>query len=357
MVEALDPASYSILGDSGSVGSALKGMAAKPEVAARHGLRPQPDMVGGRDGWWEGGNREGEPIAPITELPDSDVLFVSTPSTEDNEPMHDLVSRQLQRGGTVVTAEKRTVADHMDEFERYPGVLLTWACVGGGSMMIPVLRFYTVDPDNIRELALGTNGTLSAASDRFASGDSEAGVTRYILNEKMAEPGNTDLLAIGRTEAAQDVPAKQLILMKRLFPGRFKDLRREDFVTRVDDDHFRRAFKYPHMYRYLVDMFPEDAEEQAEEVNARRLGGFEPVYNDGFITVGGYLDINATTVLKRFRNLEAGPNAAFGIRLGPADGSTKDGTYGGYGDGAGPDPTATAMLNNYLYFRRGLTLL
>lgn len=355
MIETLEPASYSILGDSGNVGGALAGMAAKPAVATRHGLRPRPDMVGGRAGWWEH-DRKGEPVSPVTELPDSEVLFVTTPSTEDDEPMYDLISEQLEKGRTVVTAEKRTVANHLEEFKQYPGQLLSWACVGGGMMMAPVLRHYTADPENIRELALGTNGTLAAMFDRFASGDREERVTEYILDNKLAEPGSTDLFGIAHTEATKDVPAKFLILAKMLFPGRFDDLDLADIRAELTRDQFRQAAEEPYVRRNLVDIFPEDAEDEASRVDASRLGGFK-LRHGGFIAVAGFLDTYATPVLKAFHEVPAGPNAAYRIRLSPADGSTEDGIYGGQGDGAGPDPTASAMLQNYLYYRLGVTLL
>jgi homoserine dehydrogenase len=356
MVETLEPASYSVLGDSGNVGGALVQMAAKPEVAARHGLRSRPDMVGGRAGWWEHG-RQGDPVAPVTELPDSDVLFITTPSTGDDEPMYGLISGQLERGRTVVTAEKRTVANHLEEFRQYPGQLLTWACVGGGAMMAPVLKYYTMDPDNVRELALGTNGTLAAMFDRFASGDSEKGITDYILDRKLAEPGNTDLFGIAGAEADKDVPAKFLILAKMLFPGRFDDLTLADIQSRLTDDEFSRATGQAYFRRHLIDIFPEDAEDEAARVDEEKVGGFEPIHHGGFIAVGGFLNLHSTRTLRQFYSVPDGPTAAFRIRLGPADGSTEDGIYGGHGDGAGPDPTASAMLQNYLYHRLGVTLL
>lgn len=349
MVEA--PASYALAG-RGGVGSRFEEVATKPHIALRHGLEPRPAYVLGKDGWHEGGSHGPLSEIPPDEMPEVDALFIATAPTEDDQPMLSLTEQQLAKGGIAVTAEKGVPADHLQRLDKLPGKYGVWAAAGGGARIVPVLPYYTIDPRNIRELYKGMNGTLAYTFDRLAKGDDLDRVMADADEARMIEPigEGASYHDVIRTEA-RDAAVKEVIMSKLTLPG-FNGMIRKHITTKLTDREIDQAVDRPDLYRYLTAVFPEGAEEQARAIEARRLGGFNVRYA-GHIMIGGFIDVasDENPALMEFLGVE-GATAAYSINLGPGDGSTKDGYYFGKGDGAGPDPTTTAMLDNYEFLRQ-----
>ncbi len=339
---------------AGNIGQSYIDMLAKESVATRHGLKAQPNYVLRSDGWHRGGSH-GEIVSGIepTEIPpDTEVIFISTPATQDNEPMVSLMRRQLQLGKTVVTAEKTSLADNFRELTTLPGQLGYWATFGGGARLIPSLELFTLDPENVREIHLAPNATHT-----FIFGQVQKGKTVVEAVEmaevaglvEPGEPGMRDELEIIRNEAKLDIPRKMTILWNTIFPH-LAALPTDALQTELDNDQVLEAIARVRSYRYLVSLYPESEERLANKAEKGRMGGFK-LYHDGWLIIGGLQRVDRKTGLRFFRN-SRGPQAGYFIRLGGAGEAKDDGSYGILGAGAGARPTANAMLDNFKYIRR-----
>lgn len=340
--------SWSMVG-AGNVGGALIDMVAKPEVAEAHGLEQQPQYVLRRDGWHLGG-----PEGPVAnddpfQIPESDVIFIATPSTANHEPMLTIMSEQLDRDGIVVTAEKGVLAEHYTDLVSPPGKLGYWATVGGGTKLIPKLEYDTRDPGNIKELHLATNATLTYVFSEVANGRNLDVVVDAAVKLGYAEPDATGAYNVIRNEAANDVPRKISIVLQSVFPE-FAGLPLARMQTRLSEKQVLQALNEADKYRYLVSVYPESAAETARSRSEDRLGGFH-FKEEGWLVIGGLQRIDRTNPLRWFRSLD-GAGAGYYIDLGPSDKSTIDGENFVGGTGAGGAVTANTMLDNYDYLRQ-----
>jgi len=338
---------WSIVG-AGNVGGEIIDMVAKPDVAARLGLLPTPDYVLRRDGWHEHGTNGpiGEPDA--TKLPDSDVLFVSSPSTPDHEPMRTLMHQQLEGGRIVVTAEKGTLSEHFGELQRFHN-LGYWATVGGGTKLLPSLELHTQDPENVRNIHLALNATLTYIFGEVGSGRDLAQVVDASTKLGYAEPGAISPFDVILSEAAGDIPRKLAIVWNTIFPDS-KPLSPGVIDTKLLEEDVYRALNEADRYRYLVSLFQERDEKRAESIAQDKLGGFDIVH-EGWIVMGGLQRVDRTNSVGRFKGSN-GPAAGFYVALGPFDQSTIDGETFLMGTGAGGSTTANAMLDNYSHIKR-----
>jgi len=345
---------WSIAG-AGVVGGGVIEMLAKEEVAARHGLAPQPDLVMRSDGWHVGGpDGELSELGP-TDLPaTTDVLFVATPPTPDDEPILSLMRKQLALGKTVITAEKTSLAENFKELTTLEGQLGYWATVGGGARLVPSLELFTLDPDNVREIHIAPNATLTYILGKVQKGSTLVDAVEMAEAEGLVEPGEKGLrdeLEIIRNEAKLDVPRKISILWNTIFPH-LPAMPPDALETELDIDETLEAINRVRSYRYLVSLYPESEEALVKKGDKGRIGGFKR-YHAGWVAVGGFQRVDRKTGHRFFRN-SRGPRGGYYIRLGAEGEDKDDGDYGVLGAAAGSRPTATAMLDNLIYIRRSL---
>lgn len=346
---SIERASWSIVG-SGNVGSELIGMLDKPEVSERLGLQQLPDFVLRQDGWHEIGPDGFVTEKDPTKLPDSDVLFITSPSTADHEPMRGLMHQQLDVDKVVVTAEKGVLACNFDEFKGYKK-LGYWATVGGGTKLLPALELHTEDPDNIREIHLAPNATLTYVYGEVSSGRNATQVVDTARKLGYAEPEATGTYDVIHGEAADDVPRKLAIVWNTIFPE--LDFLQPDAIdTELTEQQVHDTLNEADKYRYVVSLFQERDIKRAHSITAERLGGFE-ICHEGWIIIGGLQRVDRTNSLGKFKGTN-GPEAGFYVNLGPFDQSTIDGDSFKMGTGAGGATTANAMLDNYTRIRRSL---
>lgn len=345
--------SWSIVG-AGKVGGSLIHQVAKPGIAPRLGLNEHPDSVLRRKGWHNDGNPQSPVISFEKNHPpvDSDVLFIASSSTASNAPMISLMHRQLDMGGIVVTAEKKTVGEHLPEFRKSRRRLGIWATDGGGTKMLPTLELHSQDPDNVREVILAQNATMTFAMGKIAMGFSPEETLAEAIAEGYAEPDAANAADALRVEITKDIPIKTVIALDTIFPNR-SSVDIDDIKTDFSEDICNAAMAQADKYRYLVGVFLEQDEEQVVEMTRDRLGGFWTVH-EGLLVVGGFMRVDRDNSFGEF-NGSKGPKAGFNIKLGPVDGSSKDGETFMMGTGAGPDTTANAMLDNYVHIRRNLS--
>ena len=345
---------WSIAG-SGVVGGAVIEMLAKEGVAARHGLNPDPDFVLRTDGWHRGG-REGHltGIEPTELPPDTDVLFVATAPTVDDEPTYSLIKRQLGQEKTVITAEKTSLAENFSELTSLPGQLGYWATVGGGARLIPSLELFTLDPENVREIHIAPNATLTFIFGMVQKGSTLVEAVELAEKAGLVEPGDfglTDELHIIQKEAKLDVPRKISILWNTIFPH-LEPMPADALPTELDNDETLEAIRRVRSYRYLVSLYPETEAALAKKGNKGRIGGFKH-YHAGCVAIGGCQRGDKSTLQRNFRN-SRGPQGGYYIRLGAEGEQEDDGVYGSIGVSAGARATATAMLDNLIHIRRSL---
>lgn len=334
---------WSIYG-AGNVGGSVIDMLAKPEVAANLGLRTQPEQVLRKDGWHEGG-----PDGPIStfrpdEMPESKVLFVAAPSTEDHEPALSLMRDQLSRGRTVVTAEKGVLAQHFEELTELSGQLGYWATVGGGTKLIPKLEYDTRDSANIKELHLATNATLTYIFSEVASGGSLDEVVHAAGKLGYAEPGATGAYDVIHNEAANDVPRKIAIVLQTIFPE-FTGISLDEMATDLPEKKVLKALNKADKYRYLVSVYPKSSKRLSKRQSKGRLGGFQFEHEDWRV-IAGLQRVDRTNPLGFFKVLSRADGGYY-IDLGADDKSTMDGRNYIGGSAAGGDVTANTMLDNY----------
>ncbi len=347
---------WSIAG-AGVVGGCLIEMLGKEGVAARHGLLPQPDFVQRTDGWHRGGPNGSLTDIEPTDLPspDTDVMFVATPPTPDNEPTFSLMQKQLALGKTVITAEKATLAENFKELTSLPGLLGYWATFGGGARLIPSLELYTLDPLNVREIQLAPNATLTFIFGKVQKGSTLVEAAEMAEAGGLVEPGESgmrDGLEIISHEAKLEIPRKLTILWNTIFP-KLPEMPPDKIVPELDNDQIIRAIDRVRSYRYLVSLYPESEAALVKKAEKEKLPGGFKLFHAGWVVLGGFQRVDRNTSQRFFRN-SRGPRAGYYVRLGAPGEKKDDGDNGAMGYAAGSRSTAKAMLDNLIYLRRRL---
>lgn len=362
MIEAAEqqPGGRWSIAGAGVVGGCLIEMLAKEGVAARHGLLPQPDYVLRASGW-----HSGRPDGPLTDkeptdipCPDTDVLFVATPPTVDNEPTLSLMQKQLALGKTVITAEKATLAENFRELTSLPGQLGYWATFAGGARLIPSLQLYTLDPANVREIQLAPNATHTFIFGKVQKGSTLVEAAEMAESAGLVEPGEMgmrDGIEIISNEAKLEIPRKLTILWNSIFPN-LPELPPDKIVPELDNEQILKAIDRVRSYRYLVSLYPESESSLVKKAEKEKLPGGFKLFHAGWVVLGGFQRVDRNTSQRFFRN-SRGPRAGYYVRLGAPGESKDDGDDGAMGYAAGSRSTATAMLDNLIYIRRRLGLL
>jgi homoserine dehydrogenase len=313
----------------GKIGRELCRQTAQPKVASRIGLRPKPEFILRS----KGSKRLDEEALP-------DVVFVAIPSSEDGQAAYEYITQILRAGKKVITAEKGALANYYAELSQASGCfkyLGVEAAVGGGTRLVAELAGYCRDPENISQLHLVLNGTLTAIFSRISKGYSLNEAVRSAIKAGYAEPGEKDPLAVIRAEAEGDIPKKTAILFNRLgLSNKVLDWRELDFkLTRSE---LLKSVEEAIDRRFIVSIYKTGNETETDVV-----GGFH-VEHDGWLIVGGFRKVTNDASLGPLASLTGADNG-FVIELGP---SGTDGTYSLIGPGAGPRPTVNTMLDDYL---------
>jgi homoserine dehydrogenase len=288
-----------------------------------------------------------ESMSDLDEFPD--VVFVALPPAEDGEPATSLIEESLKRGATVITCEKGALANNFERLQKISdnfGRLGINATVGGGSRMMEKSRADLRDPDNIREIHLNPNGTLtftfSSVGPKSGKPSTPGQAVDKAIKLGFAEPGAQDVISVIRSEAEGDIPKKVAIFMNQsglLSAGNYIDWQELKFD--LTDEEIRTALEEAKIRRFIVSAYPADSDSGPER---DILGGFDIVH-DNWRIVGGFRNTDRNAILHDLAELTDASNGIV-VALGPT--SESDGINTITGPGAGPKPTVNTMLDDYI---------
>lgn len=343
---------------AGSIGAEIMRQLGQDYVAERFNMSQLPDFV----------VRSAGVMAPdcVTQLPYEDidaiedfpeVTFVAIPSSDDGEVAHDYITKILDKGKIAVTAEKGAISnnftelqDRSDDFKRL-GVNAT---VGGGTRLIEAAQVYCHDVENITQIHLALNGTLSAImsfvgpSNGFGMSLGQA--VRQAIELGYAEPGSENPNDVIKAEAEGDVPKKAAILFNKLGLSKnildWRDLRFE-----LTDEEVSHAVEEAKLRRFIVSMYsPGYLKKTSKCPEDAVIGGFD-VEHDKWRLVGGFRHIDRNPLFSALA-APSGPSSGFVIGLGPDE---TDGVYNVVGPGAGVRQTANTMIDDFIVRRSSET--
>lgn len=187
--------SWGLIGP-GHVGGEIKRQINQEHVAERLRLEMAPRFVMRSSGIYhpESDNALCQRLEEIEDFPD--VTFLAMPTTDDGAISHGYLKEILSRGKMAVTAEKGGLANYFDELKNESDGFRQLgynASVGGGTRMIEAAKQYTQDKNNITQIHLTLNGTLSAIFSQVGplqgSGNSLGQAVTLATKLDYAEPG------------------------------------------------------------------------------------------------------------------------------------------------------------------------
>lgn len=340
----------------GNIGSELMYQLGKEHVANRLNISQTPSFIMRSAGIMEpdGQTPTGHTsIEDIDELPD--VTFIAIPSTDDGKDAYSYICEILDRGGKVVTAEKGSLANNFDElkdksdnFKRL-GINAT---VGGGTRMLGVAREFFDDTENVTQLHLALNGTLStimsSVGPTAGAGVSLGQAVNQAIRLGYAEPGAESPYDVIKQEAEGDLPKKTAILYNYLGIGKTA-ISWEDLSFELTNQDIVKTLEEARVRRFIVSLYPtKDAPEGIHyDPEEDIIGGFD-VVRDSWRIVGGFRNINRNPLFSQFSNITGAGNG-FVIGLGPNE---SDGVYNFSGPGAGLAPTVNTMIDDYLHSKK-----
>jgi homoserine dehydrogenase len=337
----------------GNVGQEVARQVSQPEVAERLGLSPLPTFVMRSSGLMapDGISSFSVPDFGYDDFEDyPEVAFVTLPSTNDGEAAFAYISRLLDLGSTVITAEKGAIANNYSELQsRSEGFrrLGINATVGGGTRLLSVAQEYCRDIDNVSQIHLALNGTmaniLSSVAPPEGNGMSLGQAVHQAVRLGYAEPGSESSYDVIRGEAQGDIPKKTAIFFNVLGLGA-EPINWTDLEFELSDDEIARAVEEAKIRRFIVSMYP-DKPSDKHQIGPENdiIGGFE-VQQDGWTIAGGFRHIDRNPLFSPLARL-TGPGNGMVIGLGPDE---TDGVYSVTGPGAGARPTVNTMLDDYL---------
>lgn len=331
----------------------------KPEVAERLRLKPEAENVFGKYGVMsaDGKTQIYESVDEIDKLPD--VLFVTMTTTDDGKAAYQLISRFLEAGKTVVTAEKGALANNFSALKEQSNNFRRLgidATVGGGTHMLRAAEMYCRDLANISEVHLALNGTLNALFSSVAP-PGLAGMSLRQAVDQAIRLGFTDPSKDGkppltpydviRGEAEGDVPKKIAIFFNYLgfseVPVGWRDL-----IGSLSDDDIDQAIEDASNRRFIVSIYPEEFQGEPKKGPESDIIGRLVVPHEDWIIVSGFRRIKSNPLFFPLRTLMGAKNGAV-IALGPNE---SDGDFWPcIGPGAGPSQTVNAMIDNYVELR------
>lgn len=248
----------------------------------------------------------------------ADVVFLAIP-TDGGENALQYIEHFVNKNVPVVTCEKGALAHHFEKLMPHLDKIGFSATVGGGTRMISYLRGRM--PEKIDSIKGVLNGTLNFIFSKLSDGISAEDVLKKVLEKKYAEPGATSFEEIIKGELG-DLHKKAVIL------ANLSGLLRDTFVLSSESVPSKKvldkALADPARYRFLFSMNKSEQE---------FLAGVH-YESGGWHIQAGLCDISALGL-----ELPTGVDNALFIEEG-------DSTYSVTGPGAGPVPTALAMIRD-----------
>lgn len=262
--------------------------------------------------------------------PMADVVFLAIP-TDGGETALAYIEYFTGQGIPVVTCEKGALAHHFPKLQAYiqKKMLGYAATVGGGTKMLPYLNGRLLGgtmAQNIDKITGVLNGTLNYMFSRLSAGADKATVLSEILEKRYAEPGASTFETIIAGEMG-DLHKKGVILAN--VSGLMGESFLPDDTFQIDPEKLALALDNPREHRFLVSI--------SRQKHPDFLSGIEYDQNGWQLQVGLFniKDIGATLMLPQ------GVNNALYIEEGAS-------VFSVSGPGAGPEPTAHAMIMDAL---------
>ena len=348
MTQSAEVKSWGLIGQ-GNIGREIIRQLGQTHVAARLGLKTQPDIIVEAAGIIRSdGTIDSKTAFADATLPD--VLFLAIPSGGNGSLAYNYISTILAKGKMAVTAEKgalshffRELKSASDDFTRF-GIT---ASVGGGTRLLRVAEQYNIDQGNITEMHAVLNGTMTAIMSEVAPTDGSTGIkleeaVSHAVAAGYAEPGADSPQAVLRGEAEGDIPKKMSIINNFLELGP-TILSCDDLTFSLTDEDINTAVLADKPHRFIVSFYPVATAPKKVE----RLGGFEKTV-DGWKLVAGFRALDSNPLFASFAPLTAAGNGLV-VGLGP---NLSDGVYTVTGPGAGVEPTVNAMIDDYVRLAR-----
>ncbi len=278
-------------------------------------------------------NAEGEAVDEISnwrkyalEGGEKMIAFLAIP-TDNGKTAFEYISYFADKGIPVITCEKGALAGNFQELLPYikSGRLSISATVGGGTRMLSYLNGRTHGGTIIGQVdsIVGVlNGTLNYIFSCLSTGESRESVLKEVLERKYAEPGAATFEEIIKGEEG-DLHKKGIILANlSTFFGH--PLKLSDNLQ-VDNESLGKALDKPKEHRFLVLI--------SKTKNNDFLAGAHYEQNELHLQIGLFNTKNIGSYLV----LPEGVNNALFVNEGSS-------TFSVVGPGAGPVPTAHAMI-------------
>ncbi len=300
-------------------------------------------------------NNDQEPSLLVSDNPDFwndervvdgvNVAFLATPSSGDGTHALDIIEDLTDQGIFVVTAEKAALANHYANLEPCLNNIGISATVGGGTRMLPWLS-ERINP-RTRQVHAVLNGTLNFIMDGIGSGRTAGTTIDEAVILGYAEPGATDHLEVLNGELVGDIPKKTTIVWNTVLRKAFA----EDEVLHhaqieqpsLNQDSLNQLIAEASARRYIVSFVHESEEIPERDI----IAGFRKEVDGGMLIIGGFRRITDNPLFKALRL--PGPSNGAVITAGPNE---SDGVYKIEGPGAGPGPTAAAMVQDARHLLR-----
>lgn len=271
-----------------------------------------------------------------------DIVFVSIPSFEDGKRAYELINGVLAQDIPVVTSEKGAFANFYSRLEPQKDRIGISATVGGGTGMMSYLSERVNSRTNQIHVIL--NGTLNFIMNGISEGGTAGQVIEQAVTLGYAEPGSSSYLDVLNGEIIGDVPKKTVILWNtvmrpKLDPRVFlkiSDLA-DSGANKMDQKSLDRLIAEASSRRYIVSISKRSKEIPESDI----IAGFRKELADDWVIVAGFRKISGNPLFRALRL--PGPGNGAVIASGPNE---SDGVYHTSGPGAGPGPTAAAMVQD-----------
>ncbi len=267
------------------------------------------------------------------------VAFLATPSSGDGTRALEIIEGLRGHDIPTVTAEKAALAHHFPALEPYLGLMGISASVGGGTGMLPWLAS-KINP-RTRQVHSVVNGTINHIVDGIDGGRTAGQVIDEAVTLGYAEPGATNHLEVINGELVGDIPKKASILWNTVLRNIFSPdtvLFPADLAQpALDQDGLNQLIAEAGARRYILSVVRSGEEIPEKDI----LAPLRREVDGGLVIIGGFRRISDNPLFKALRM--PGPSNGSVITAGPNE---SDGVYKLEGPGAGPGPTAAAMVQD-----------
>lgn len=327
----------------GNVGRAV------PERCEQIGLEPAAYVVksDGTYKWSKGGSlklysEDPEFWNDQAVLEGVSIAFLSIPSFHDGKKAYQIINGLLGKGVPVVTSEKGALANFYPELVKHIDQMGISATVGGGTGMMKYI--YNRMNSRTNQIHVILNGTLNFIMNGIAEGGTAGQVIEQAVTLGYAEPGASSHLDVLNGEIVGDIPKKTVILWNtvvrpKLDPSGFLQVSDLSLSggSKMTQKSLDRLIAEASSRRYIVSIVKRSKEIPEDDV----IAGFRKELPDDWVIVGGFRKISGNPLFRALRL--PGPGNGAVIAAGPNE---SDGVYHTSGPGAGPGPTAAAMVQD-----------